>query len=90
MDAQDDDSAEDSGAAYLYTRTGTTWRQLAYIKASNTERLRRVRKFSGNQRATAGRSLPARAWRDERGGSGLSYLRSGDLRFVIDYDSQLP
>jgi trimeric autotransporter adhesin len=34
---QDDDSAEDSGAAYLYERTGTTWRQLAYIKASNTE-----------------------------------------------------
>ena len=34
---QDDDSAEDSGAAYLYDRTGTTWSQLAYIKASNTE-----------------------------------------------------
>jgi hypothetical protein len=35
--AQDDDSAEDSGAAYLYERRGMTWRQLAYIKASNTE-----------------------------------------------------
>ena len=35
--AQDDDSAEDSGAAYLYERSGMTWRQLAYIKASNTE-----------------------------------------------------
>ncbi len=33
---QDDDSAEDSGAAYIYGRTGTTWRQLAYVKASNT------------------------------------------------------
>jgi hypothetical protein len=31
----DDDSAEDSGAAYVYGRTGTTWRQLAYVKASN-------------------------------------------------------
>jgi hypothetical protein len=30
----DDDSAEDSGAAYVYARTGTTWRQLAYIKPS--------------------------------------------------------
>ena len=29
-------SAEDSGAAYVYSRTGTTWRQLAYVKASNT------------------------------------------------------
>jgi hypothetical protein len=34
---QDDDSAEDAGAAYLYSRTGTTWSQTAYIKASNTE-----------------------------------------------------
>jgi hypothetical protein len=34
---QDDDSAEDAGAAYLYSRTGTTWSQLAYVKASNTD-----------------------------------------------------
>jgi hypothetical protein len=33
---EDDDSAEDSGAAYVYGRTGTTWRQLAYIKPSDT------------------------------------------------------
>ena len=35
--AQDDDSAVDAGAAYLYARAGGTWRQLAYIKASNAE-----------------------------------------------------
>jgi hypothetical protein len=34
---QDDLSAEDSGAIYLFTRTGTTWVQKAYIKASNAE-----------------------------------------------------
>jgi hypothetical protein len=34
---QDDDSAEGAGAAYLFARTGTTWSQHAYIKASNTE-----------------------------------------------------
>ena len=34
---QDDLSAEDSGALYLFTRTGTTWVQKAYIKASNAE-----------------------------------------------------
>jgi len=34
---QDDDSASDSGAVYLFTRTGTAWRQQAYIKGSNTE-----------------------------------------------------
>jgi hypothetical protein len=31
-----DNSASDSGAAYVFTRTGTTWTQQAYLKASNT------------------------------------------------------
>ena len=34
---QDDNSAVESGAAYLFTRTGTTWSQHSYIKASNAE-----------------------------------------------------
>ena len=34
---QDDNSATDAGAAYLFARTGTTWSQHAYIKASNTD-----------------------------------------------------
>src|SRR5207253_489413 len=29
-------SASASGAAYVFTRSGTTWRQQAYLKASNT------------------------------------------------------
>lgn len=33
---QQDDSASDSGAAYVFTRSGTTWSQQGYIKASNT------------------------------------------------------
>jgi hypothetical protein len=32
---QQDQSAEDSGAVYFFTRTGTTWKQAAYVKASN-------------------------------------------------------
>ena len=28
--------ASDSGAAYVFTRSGTTWSQQAYLKASNT------------------------------------------------------
>ena len=31
-----DISAEDSGAAYVFARSGTTWSQEAYVKASNT------------------------------------------------------
>jgi hypothetical protein len=32
-----DNSAENSGAAYVFTRTGGVWSQQAYLKASNTD-----------------------------------------------------
>ena len=32
-----DNSAVDSGAVYVFTRSGTTWSQQAYLKASNTD-----------------------------------------------------
>ncbi|TQV75953.1 integrin [Exilibacterium tricleocarpae] len=35
-DSQDDDSTEDAGAVYMFTRSGNTWSQQSYIKASNT------------------------------------------------------
>ena len=35
---QDDDSLPQAGAVYIFTRTGTTWSQQAYLKASNTGR----------------------------------------------------
>jgi len=35
---QNDDSLKQAGAVYIFTRTGTTWAQQAYIKASNTGR----------------------------------------------------
>lgn len=34
---QDDDSQISSGAVYVFTRTGETWSQRAYLKASNSE-----------------------------------------------------
>lgn len=34
---QDDDSAQEAGAVYFFTRTGTTWAQKAYVKGSNNE-----------------------------------------------------
>ena len=34
---QDDNSALDAGAAYLFSRTGTTWSQDRYMKASNAD-----------------------------------------------------
>ena len=34
---QEDDSASESGAVYLFTRTGNSWSQIHYVKGSNTE-----------------------------------------------------
>jgi len=34
---QNDDSANTAGAVYVFTRTGSTWSQQAYIKASNAD-----------------------------------------------------
>ncbi len=34
---QADNSASNSGAVYVFTRSGTTWSQQAYVKASNTD-----------------------------------------------------
>ncbi|PWU07002.1 MAG: integrin [Terriglobia bacterium] len=34
---QEDLSAEDSGTLYLFTRTGATWTQKAYVKSSNAD-----------------------------------------------------
>ena len=34
---QTDDSATDSGAAYVFTRSGGTWSQQAYLKSSDTD-----------------------------------------------------
>jgi tartrate dehydratase beta subunit/fumarate hydratase class I family protein len=34
---QDDDSAQEAGAVYFFTRTGTIWTQRAYVKSSNDE-----------------------------------------------------
>ncbi|EFO80628.1 alpha beta-propellor repeat-containing integrin [Oscillochloris trichoides DG-6] len=35
--AQSDNSAPDSGAAYVFVRSGNTWSQQAYLKASNAQ-----------------------------------------------------
>jgi hypothetical protein len=34
---QSDNSADAAGAAYVFVRSGTTWSQQAYLKASNAE-----------------------------------------------------
>ena len=35
---QDDNSADEAGAVYIFTRTGSTWACQSYVKGSNTEK----------------------------------------------------
>ena len=37
INGKDDDDAEEAGAVYFYTRTAGVWKQVAYVKGSNTE-----------------------------------------------------
>ena len=37
INGKDDDLAENAGAVYFYTRTDGVWKQVAYVKGSNTE-----------------------------------------------------
>jgi hypothetical protein len=47
---QNDDSACEAGAAYVFVRSGTSWSQQAYLKASNTEAF----DYFGNSAAVSG------------------------------------
>jgi hypothetical protein len=54
-----------SGAVYVFTRTGTTWSQQAYLKASNTEG-RHLRLQRGPRRRHPGRRRPLRGQQRDR------------------------
>jgi FG-GAP repeat len=63
---EDDDNAPDAGAVYIFTRTGTTWKQRDYLKSSNN---------SGNDRfgfslslSASGNTLAVSSY--DEGGSG--------------------
>jgi hypothetical protein len=64
-----DDSAIDSGAAYVFTRdTGGVWTEQAYLKASNTEA---GDNFGFSIKVSSdGNTLAVSAWREDGGDSG--------------------
>ena len=55
---QEGNDATESGAVYLFTRSGTTWRQDAYIKGSNTEAFDQI-----GSAVALSRGMAARWWR---------------------------
>jgi hypothetical protein len=67
---QDDNTAAEAGAVYYFTRTGTTWVQQAYVKASNT----RAGDEFGSSLALSGdgRTLLVGARGEDSGAKGLN------------------
>lgn len=63
---QTDTSAYAAGAVYLFRRTGTTWTQQAYIKASNTER----NDYFGASVALSGEILAVGAYQESSNATG--------------------
>ncbi|VAW69220.1 Streptococcal hemagglutinin protein, partial [hydrothermal vent metagenome] len=67
---QNNNSAGSSGAVYLYSRSGSSWSQQAYIKASNTEAIDR---FSSAVSLSAdGNTLAVGAYREDSNASGIN------------------
>lgn len=71
---EDNDSAPDAGAVYVYIRTGMTWAKQAYIKMSNNEANDR---FGGSfDLSASGDQLVVGAAEEDSSGSGV---RSGQI-----------
>jgi hypothetical protein len=64
---QSDNSAPMSGAAYIFARTGTTWTQQAYLKASNTGADDRF----GQDVDLSGDTVVVGAWAEDSAASGV-------------------
>ena len=60
-------TATDSGAAYVFTRTGTTWAQQAYVKASNTGMM----DYFGYSVSLSGNTLAVGAYGESSNATGI-------------------
>ena len=67
---QDDDSAENSGAVYVFIRSGSGWQQQAYLKASNTDSLDSF--GSGLSLSADGNTLAVGAPREDSNARGVN------------------
>jgi hypothetical protein len=65
---QQDFSAEESGAVYVFTRTGTTWTQRAYLKSPNSDAYDEF--GSGVALSGDGNTLAIAAWGEDGGSTG--------------------
>jgi trimeric autotransporter adhesin len=67
--------AADSGAVYVFVRSGTTWTQQAYLKASNTD----ADDLFGTVVAISGETAVVGAYSEDRAGKGVNPRESRKL-----------
>ena len=67
-------SASGSGAAYVFTRAGSTWSQQAYLKASNTG----IEDQFGYSVAVSGNTLVVGAWAEDSSATGVNGDQAND------------
>jgi hypothetical protein len=75
---QADNSGLGAGAVYLFTRTGTTWTQQAYIKASNTDE----RDTFGFSVAISGDTLAVGAPNEGSNATGINGDQTDNSAFI--------
>ena len=68
-------NAEDSGAAYVFVRSGTTWTQQAYLKASNSGSLDNF----GTSVAIAGETIVVGATGEDSNATGVNGNQINDI-----------
>jgi FG-GAP repeat protein len=70
VNSRQDDSAEEAGAVYVFSRAGTAWTQQAYVKGSNTQA---YDEFGGSVALNRdGRTLVAGARGEDSGATGVN------------------
>jgi hypothetical protein len=78
--AQSDDDAEGAGAAYVFVRSGTTWTQQAYLKASNTD----AQDAFGTSVAVSGNTVAVGARHERSNATGVNPGTTGEADDSLD------
>jgi hypothetical protein len=75
---QADNTAGNSGAAYVFIRSGTTWSQQAYLKASNTG----AGDLFGNAVGVSGDTVVVGAWQEDSNATGVDGDQANESAFA--------
>ena len=73
---QTDNSAADSGAVYIFTKSGTVWSQQKYIKSSNSE----TNDWFGYSVGLSGDTLSVSALKEDSGSVGINGIQMDNTK----------